>query len=1469
MARNYSAGSASVDISPNFDDFVIKLRAHLEAVDAEIAIPVIADTARALADIERFRAEEAGRDLTIKVDVDTDGAAAKVAKAGEEAAKQYQEKLGEGTEKAARRAQTALDSIDASSLEKIVRGSDDAGEALSKLNRWQLDSLIGEVNRAGRSLGTEIPEGASDAERAIRQLDSQTLEKLLLQARAVRQELDKVSGSAKSVDTGKGVDATGLKTALAKLPSSALVNAGALGIGNLPAAATALASVATSVQQVSQAGLVLPGVFAGAGAAISTLVVGMQGMKDAFGDDPKKAAAAYGEMASSAQQVVMATKGADAQVKSLEKTVQGTLFEGVAAPLKQTISNDIPVLEKGMKGVAGSFNTGIKTALTELGNDKSQSALSTIFANTAGGADKLNGSIVPIIDSIRILTTEGSKFLPEFGQGITNLATRLDGYLQKSQQTGELAQHMREGIDAVKTLGSILGNLGSALSTVLKASKGDGDGLLVTVDHLTERMAVWLKSTEGQDKLTAFFREGKGELKDWEPILEQLPSLLHSVYEATSTWSGITMPFLQAAAKLLGDHPQLVRDALIAYLAFKTVGPIFDLAKGSIEAAGGALSIYKKGAAEAADGGAGKLKSAMGGVSTLIGSALGGPWGLAIGAATVGLGILATKHQEAADKAAAQDRALKTLGQTLDEQSGLATEATRKSTAKYLEEGGYLQRAQTLGVNTQDLVSGASGLDDAAKGRVNQQLTKAITDDFKKNDFYQQQVAPLATLNGLSDTDVAQALQGIPAALDKYRKNQGGLPDLAQLKNDLSDAGESAATLGGELNNTNSKLGEMGESNRRTAAALGTTNVITKQGADAFRGMGIAIEDVTALDGRTVMVKTPTDEQKKQLADLGTIVQTLPDGSVKIVLDDAKAKTDIANITKPETKNVTVSVQNPALAYQFLTTPGVTGPGAPAVLPAQPKATGGALSGGIPGVDSIPILGMDGEHMLDRGDVERMGGQSGVYRFRAALKAGLVRGMASGGAVGWTNDDEQQLQQAIAAQQKAQKDQSDNLTFKKDITDQDKRDLQQKVDSAHQKVTELQQKKNSGGITPAKELPQVGAPSYKSKHQIDIENAQIGVDEANTKRNQVYSNPNSSDNDKRRADNDYLTSQRSLRSAQKEKDDKDKLPDEYSVPGIAAAAGGILGTGILSFFGLENSVLAGSNPYNKAFNAITKFYGDKDKEAADEADDTNTGYAPQNLPVEDQAASQGGLYTGQTGYQTYASGNGNYTGTAAYSASAGVEQWRPTFAAVLSSLGMPASWISLGLAQMNTESSGNPKAINLSDSNAEKGTPSKGLMQVIDPTFASYRSALYPNDVWDPSANIAAALRYTVNRYGGPEGVWGQGHGYADGGWVTGIGGGRADLNRARLGTDEFVVNAVDAVQNGPLLEAINAGLIPKLAPLPQGMTPRGGDSAARSVTRDHSVNFHAPVQVMDMDHLVREQDRWAAIQSQGVLAAY
>ncbi|MFF4952843.1 transglycosylase SLT domain-containing protein [Streptomyces chattanoogensis] len=64
------------------------------------------------------------------------------------------------------------------------------------------------------------------------------------------------------------------------------------------------------------------------------------------------------------------------------------------------------------------------------------------------------------------------------------------------------------------------------------------------------------------------------------------------------------------------------------------------------------------------------------------------------------------------------------------------------------------------------------------------------------------------------------------------------------------------------------------------------------------------------------------------------------------------------------------------------------------------------------------------------------------------------------------------------------------------------------------------------------------------------------------------------------------------------------------------------------------------------------------------------------------------------------------------------------------------------------ESGGNVRAVNGWDSNAAAGTPSKGLMQVIEPTFRAYHQAGTRWDIFDPVANIAAAINYIRGRYG-------------------------------------------------------------------------------------------------------------------------
>lgn len=116
-----------------------------------------------------------------------------------------------------------------------------------------------------------------------------------------------------------------------------------------------------------------------------------------------------------------------------------------------------------------------------------------------------------------------------------------------------------------------------------------------------------------------------------------------------------------------------------------------------------------------------------------------------------------------------------------------------------------------------------------------------------------------------------------------------------------------------------------------------------------------------------------------------------------------------------------------------------------------------------------------------------------------------------------------------------------------------------------------------------------------------------------------------------------------------------------------------------------------------------------------------------------------------------------------YNASKGVSQWKSTVAQALKMEGLySASNVLRTLFQMQTESGGNPHAINLWDSNAKKGTPSKGLMQVIDPTFRAYARSGYNKNIYDPLSNILASIRYATSRYGSLARAY-RGVGYSNG----------------------------------------------------------------------------------------------------------
>jgi hypothetical protein len=148
--------------------------------------------------------------------------------------------------------------------------------------------------------------------------------------------------------------------------------------------------------------------------------------------------------------------------------------------------------------------------------------------------------------------------------------------------------------------------------------------------------------------------------------------------------------------------------------------------------------------------------------------------------------------------------------------------------------------------------------------------------------------------------------------------------------------------------------------------------------------------------------------------------------------------------------------------------------------------------------------------------------------------------------------------------------------------------------------------------------------------------------------------------------------------------------------------------------------------------------------------------------------------------------------------------------------GSQAQW-QAGLNTLITRESGwNASAINRTDSNAKAGHPSQGLAQTIPSTFNAYVPAsLRSRGILDPVANVAAAIRYIVSRYGNITNVQQANaskppQGYRVGGHIQGPGTGMSDSIMARLSNGEYVMTA-DAVKRYGVgfMNSINAGQLP------------------------------------------------------------
>ena len=645
----------------------------------------------------------------------------------------------------------------------------------------------------------------------------------------------------------------------------------------------------------------------------------------------------------------------------------------------------------------------------------------------------------------------------------SDAGTSLKTMLQRlANPTNDMSDTMRDlGIEVYDAQGefvgmsSLAGQLQRSLGGLTQEQRDAAMAVIFGADAVRGANVLYKIGSAGVDEYTkavtdagAANRMASTMMDNLAGDLEKLKgSLETALIQGGSSATGVLRGMTQAATGTIDVFSALPGPVQSGITVVAGLAGAVTLLGGAMMVAVPKVQEYKSALAEA-----GPRTQAVGRGLSSVGSFLMGPWGIAMGAATIGLGIFAAKHAEA-------EQRVQDLKASLDAETGALTADTRAKVVNRLETDGLLKKAQNLGISLDDFTNAALGQEGVLR-RVNAQLQATATNVTVYGGRAGQGSTATKQLTGDADA-LASALNGTNADLresvEQWKREHTAMGTSTQAKQ--AAVGPTSA-LG---NATGDLAAEAGDAADSVQDLKGNLEELFSPGISAFKattqlksGYRELIGQLDAAKGRmdgnseaSLRLRQSFASQLETVADLytSTYGQTQnTDKATKAVKDqlpvlyalagrnrDARAQVDnLANATgnatgatrtsrkafldtaesmgvsrrrakelweelkKIKSKDVDIdvnakgnwSIKNPGTVREFH-----------GLAVGGPVPSSAALGPGGPTSDDVPIWASVGEHMWTAREVSAVGGHDAMLRLRAAAARGEMRGYATGGAV--------------------------------------------------------------------------------------------------------------------------------------------------------------------------------------------------------------------------------------------------------------------------------------------------------------------------------------------------------------------------------------------------------------------------------------------------------------------------------------
>lgn len=596
--------------------------------------------------------------------------------------------------------------------------------------------------------------------------------------------------------------------------------------------------------------LAVPGAIALAGVAAGTTGLAVKGLGDAFkglsSNDVDKIAKSMDTLAPSAQAFVHEVQGVRSEWGHLQDAVQQETFAPIVGKLGQLGTTILPMLNVELPQIGRSIGNIAAGTADWLANTETVNRFAFLLNDVRTQLDH----VLPILrnwsNAFLDISHVASPFLVNLLDILGKLGARFTAFIDTAKNTGQLDTLFKTTTLGVQELLNALAKLADALFTIL-ASPGTLQAARVLFN-----------------------------------ALNLLATAVDAIAKAFTMLPGPVQATLLVLLAIGGVLPLLAKGFTAIHTAVAELGAKWTAFKAGAD--GAAASTQRFGfSAETAAASTSRMRA---GVSGLMGS-LGGPWGLAITAATIGLGLLAIRMGEQKQAAEAATQAYFDFGEAV----AAARAKGEDNTEDLIRQNKTLQdliiSADKYGVSASDVANALSG-------------QKTAVDSVKGSlmDYRAQLLGARTAAERVTATDQvsiaakAAKVRGITDEISKVDKLIGQFDTVTRMQNRATEATdlytkslganaaghEHQAALFGQL----TALLEVLQSKTATAAQktdafTATINGIAATAGPAADTVSALVGMVDAFSGVQLTATQRAGLYKAVLTDIGAVAEPLKD----------------------------------------------------------------------------------------------------------------------------------------------------------------------------------------------------------------------------------------------------------------------------------------------------------------------------------------------------------------------------------------------------------------------------------------------------------------------------------------------------------------------------------------------------------------------------------------------------------------